>query len=78
MLEHVEFERNSDDFVFDQEIIVQIVERAYRIAEVPVPVRYFSEASSVGLGGSVLYGTKIIALLCRFLWQGRRAGNQVE
>ena len=78
VLEHVEFERNSDDFVFDQEIIVQIVERAYRIAEVPVPVRYFSEASSVGLGGSVLYGTKIIALLCRFLWQGRRAGNQVE
>ena len=41
VLEHVEFERNSDDFVFDQEIIVQIVERAYRIAKVPVPVRYF-------------------------------------
>jgi glycosyltransferase involved in cell wall biosynthesis len=34
VLEHVEFERNSDDFVFDQEIIVQIVERGYRIAEV--------------------------------------------
>ena len=77
VLEHIDFKRNSDDFIFDQEIIAQIVERSYRIAEVSVPVRYFAEASSVGLWGSGLYGCKIILLLCRFLLRGRRAGNQV-
>ena len=67
VLEGVEFMANSDDFIFDQEIIVQIIKNQYRIAEIAVPVRYFPEASSVGLIGSVLYGAKIIVLLWRFL-----------
>jgi len=72
VLENVDFLSNSDDFIFDQEIIAQIVDRGYKIAEVPVPVRYFPEASSISFSNSVLYGFKILGLLGRFLWHCRR------
>jgi len=57
---------NSDGFIFDQEIITQIVEKKFRIGEVPVPVRYFPEASSISFKSSVVYGCKILVLLCRY------------
>ena len=66
VLETVNFAMNSDGFVFDQEIIAQAVAAKFRIAEIPVPVRYFPGASSAGFPDSAVYGLKILWLLFRF------------
>lgn len=65
VLEAVNFQMNSDNFVFDQEIIAQIVELRGRIAEVPVPTRYMKEASSASFVQSTVYGCQILWLLCK-------------
>jgi glycosyltransferase involved in cell wall biosynthesis len=69
LLETVPFERNSDDFVFDQELIAQVVAAgmAGRIGEVAVPTRYFAEASSVGFRRSVVYGISTLEVVGRYL-----------
>ena len=67
VLETVPFTINSDGFVFDQEIIAQAVAVPFRIAEVPVPTRYFPEASSASFPQSVGYGLRILLLLARYL-----------
>jgi glycosyltransferase involved in cell wall biosynthesis len=67
VLETVNFALNSDRFVFDQEIIAQIAEAGFRIAEVAVPTRYFAEASSASLFASIRYGLGILWLMLRYL-----------
>ncbi len=69
LLETVPFERNSDDFVFDQELIAQVVAAgmADRIGEIAVPTRYFAEASSVGFRRSVVYGLSTMEVVGRYL-----------
>ena len=67
VLEEVPFLLNSDRFVFDQEMLVQAVHLGFSIKEVPVPTRYFPEASSASLRASVRYGLSIVALLARYL-----------
>ncbi len=64
-LRAVERDRNSDGFVFDQEILVQMLRQGMRIAEVRVPVRYFPEASSASFKQSVLYGFSVLRLLAK-------------
>jgi glycosyltransferase involved in cell wall biosynthesis len=66
VLETVNFALNADRFIFDQEIIAQIVEAGFRIAEVPVPTRYFAEASSASFLASVRYGLGILWLVTQF------------
>jgi glycosyltransferase involved in cell wall biosynthesis len=66
VLETVNFTMNSDGFVFDQEIIAQAVAAPFRIAEIPVPTRYFPEASSASLVQSAEYGMRILLLLLRY------------
>ena len=66
VLETVNFALNADKFIFDQEIVAQIVEAGFRIAEVPVPTRYFAEASSASLVASCVYGMKILWLVFRY------------
>ena len=66
VLETVNFPANSDGFVFDQEIIAQVVAARFRIAEIPVPTRYFPEASSASFLASVVYGLRILAVLFWF------------
>jgi len=65
-LETVKFELNSDDFVFDSEIIAQGVIHKMRIREVPIATRYFEEASRIGLLRSVVYGISILKTLVKF------------
>jgi glycosyltransferase involved in cell wall biosynthesis len=69
VLETVPFMQNSDDFVFDTQFLVQCVYFGYRLGDVPVPVRYFPEASSIGLGRSVRYGLGTLAVLARYWMQ---------
>ena len=65
-LRRVAFLRNSDDFVFDQEIFAQIVASRSHVVELPIPTRYFLEASSVSFRASVRYGVKTLWVLVRF------------
>lgn len=67
LLEHVPWFMNSDDFVFDTEMIVQAVACGYRIGETPVPARYFDEASSVNFRVSTRYGLLTLWVLLRYL-----------
>ncbi|MHB8510511.1 MAG: glycosyltransferase family 2 protein [Candidatus Dormibacteria bacterium] len=66
-LETVPFLRNSNDFVFDTEVLVQAAAFKCRIAEVPVRTRYFSEASSINFRVSVIYGVKTLGALARYI-----------
>jgi glycosyltransferase involved in cell wall biosynthesis len=66
-LETVPFLRNSNDFVFDSQIIAQAAAFRLRVAEVPVSTRYFHEASSVGFRVSLVYGLKTLATVLRYL-----------
>jgi glycosyltransferase involved in cell wall biosynthesis len=65
-LEAVKFELNSDDFVFDSEIIAQGVIHKLRIREIPIATRYFEEASRIGFLRSVVYGVSILRTLVKF------------
>jgi glycosyltransferase involved in cell wall biosynthesis len=67
LLETIPYHRNSDDFVFDQELIAQVVAAGgFRIGEIAVPTRYFQEASSVGFRRSVVYGLSTLRVVARF------------
>jgi glycosyltransferase involved in cell wall biosynthesis len=66
VLETVNFPLNSDGFVFDQEIIAQVVAARFRIAEIAVPTRYFPEASSASFVASTIYGLRILSVLFWF------------
>ncbi len=67
VLETVNFQLNADKFIFDQEIMAQFIEAGFRIAEVPVPTRYFAEASSAGFVPSLRYGLGILWLMARYV-----------
>lgn len=67
VLKNVPFINNSDKFVFDTDIIIQIRVAGFRIKEVPIPTRYFKEASSVDFKQSILYGLRILGRLSEFL-----------
>lgn len=56
VLRAIDWQGNSDDFVFDSQVLFQVVARRYRIGEIPVPVRYFPEASSINFWRSLHYG----------------------
>lgn len=72
LLRSIPFLRNSDDFVFDQQIFAQVLARGARIVEVPIPTRYFGEASSVDFPTSVRYGLQTLGVLARFTVDRRR------
>jgi glycosyltransferase involved in cell wall biosynthesis len=67
LLETTPFLLNSNDFIFDQEIVAQAVWFGARFEEISVPHRYFAEASTIGFGRSVRYGLGILRLLTIFL-----------
>jgi hypothetical protein len=73
-LRSVPFLRNSDEFVFDQEIFAQMVGRRARVVELPIPTRYFLEASTVSFRASVEYGLRTLGVLARYRMheRGRR------
>jgi glycosyltransferase involved in cell wall biosynthesis len=74
LLETIDYRANSDDFVFDQQLVGQVVRAGFRIGEVPVPTRYFAEASSVNFRRSVRYGLGTLRTLVEH-YRGGRAGS---
>lgn len=60
VLESVRLELNSDDFVFDNEFLVQCLVAGFRVGEISCPTRYFPEASSINLRRSIVYGVGVL------------------
>jgi glycosyltransferase involved in cell wall biosynthesis len=60
VLRALDLSRNSDDFIFDNEMIAQIFYKGYQIAEVTCPTKYFDEASSINFSRSVKYGLGVL------------------
>ena len=76
ILREIAFLRNSDGFVFDQEIFAQLVRRGARVHEIAIPTRYFLEASSVSFTRSVEYGLRTLVVLASSAWTSAgRAGR---
>ena len=67
VLETLPFERFSDDFVFDSQFLVSAVDAGFKLGEIPVPVRYMPEASSIGFQRSVRYGLGTLGAVGQFL-----------
>lgn len=67
VLENIDWQNNSNNFVFDSEMLFKAVAKKYRIGEIPVPVRYFSEASSINFKRSLRYGLETVLVAVRYL-----------
>ena len=66
LLEKLPLEKNSDDFLFDNQILAQIFALGYPIAEVTCPTKYFPEASSINFWRSLKYGVGCLATAVRY------------
>jgi glycosyltransferase involved in cell wall biosynthesis len=75
LLERLPLERNSDDFVFDNEILAQIIWLDYAIGEVTCPARYMPEASSINFRRSVRYGFGCLLTVLKYRWAKIQGGG---
>ena len=66
VVENLPLEENSDDFVFDNQMIAQAVYFGYRVGEISCPTRYFEEASSINFSRSVRYGFGVLETSLKF------------
>jgi glycosyltransferase involved in cell wall biosynthesis len=70
VLETIPFQKNSNDFVFDSEFLAQAVHFGFKLGDIPVPVRYFEEASSINFRRSVTYGCATLTVMAKY-WLNR-------
>lgn len=68
LLERLPLEENSDDFLFDNQILVQVLGLGQAVGEVSCPTKYFPEASSIGFRASIRYGLGCLAIASRWRW----------
>jgi len=68
VLRNINYRRNSDDFIFDNQMIAQIMWAGYEIAEITCPTKYFEEASSINFGRSIRYGLGVIGVSFQYLF----------
>jgi glycosyltransferase involved in cell wall biosynthesis len=66
VLETIPWERNSDDFVFDSQFLIQAAHFGFQLGDIPVPVRYMKEASSINFRRSVQYGLGTLGTLVAY------------
>ena len=66
VLETISWQKNSDDFVFDNQMLSQIIFCRYSIAEITCPAKYFPEASSINFARSIRYGTGCLVTAIQF------------
>lgn len=67
VLRSIAFENNSDDFVFDNELLCQILKKGYRVCEVSCPTRYDDASSSINFSRSVVYGLGVLRVSISYL-----------
>ena len=75
VLESLPLEDNSNDFLFDNEVLAQIVYFKFKIGEISCPTRYFEEASSINFGRSVKYGFGVLITSLKFRLQKTGLGS---
>ena len=66
VLNNIEYHKNSNDFIFDNEMIAQIFAKGYEIGEVTCPTKYFKEASSINLARSITYGLGVVTVSIKY------------
>jgi glycosyltransferase involved in cell wall biosynthesis len=66
ILEQINYNSNSDDFVFDNQILAQAIYRGYTIAEISCPTMYFKEASSINFSRSIIYGLGVLVTSIKY------------
>lgn len=75
VLKKIKFELNSDDFVFDNQMLAQICNAGYEIAEITCPTKYFKEASSINFKRSVKYGLGVLGTSFKYFFQKLKIAN---
>jgi len=68
LLEKIPFMNNSENFVFDTEVIVQSVYFKFKIEEIPCPTKYLKDSSSISFRNSVLYGVQTLIVLLKYIF----------
>lgn len=66
VLKSVNYNKCSDNFIFDNEIVAQIFNKGFNIAEITCPTKYFKEASSINFKNSVIYGLGVLRVSIRY------------
>lgn len=66
VLKAIDYNANSDDFIFDNQVIAQIFEQGFDIAEITCPTKYFEEASSINLSRSIQYGLGVLSVSIQY------------
>lgn len=69
VLEKIDYKNLSDDFVFDSQMLFSIIKQGFKIGDIPVPVRYFADASSINLSRSIKYGLQTIWEAIKFMFK---------
>ena len=67
VLKKINYQANSDDFIFDNQMIAQIFHAGYEIAEITCPTKYFKDASSINFRGSLKYGLGVLGVSFSYL-----------
>lgn len=67
VLRNLDFTHNSDDFIFDNQMIAQIFAKGYEIGEITCPTKYFEEASSINFRRSSIYGFGVLGVSMRYM-----------
>jgi hypothetical protein len=75
-LQTVPWQNNSDDFVFDNQILNQVLAEGFRIGEISCPTRYFDEASSISFSRSVRYGLGVVWEAVKFRFRRRAVARR--
>jgi glycosyltransferase involved in cell wall biosynthesis len=75
VIKKINFVNNSDGFVFDNEMLSQIIFLKYEIAEISCPAKYFDDASSINFYNSIVYGIGVVATSVKHLLQRMGIGN---
>lgn len=68
VLENIDFDTNSDDFIFDNQMIIQIFDKGYEIGEISCPTHYFEEASSINFSRSLVYGFGVLRYSLKYFF----------
>lgn len=69
VLEKISYSQNSDDFIFDTEFLAQAIYQGFRVGDIPIPTRYFPEASSINFIRSLKYGTQTLWVTLKYILQ---------
>ena len=69
MLENINYQQYSDDFIFDNQFLAEILYQGYEVAEITCPTKYFEEASSINFMRSSTYGLGVLGVSIKYFFK---------